>query len=191
MRLSYFERVTRVFSTDPSGASDMTSLMPPQPQPCFKYDSMDKARKRAENDRIASGGAQGTAASNVDVEMDAMDASSYEQDPRLVAFADRFLECLRLKQPLHELQAVVTEMAAYAGTLGGTLKHGDEPLDGMPLAREITVQCVLFLGSKSFSHTLNVMERHLALLKWVAPTPEAKLHLLQVVASFWQTNKQV
>jgi nuclear cap-binding protein subunit 1 len=185
VRLSYYERVSQGFATDPSGVGNMTVLMPPQPRPSFKYDSYEKAFKRAENERASANVAR------KDIEVDVMvESGAIAQDPRAIAFADRFLEGLRLKQPLKELQSVLKDVAAYGATLGMDTAESEQT-PGMALARDIAVQCILFIGSKSFSHMLNIMERQMALLKWLAPTPEAKLHVLQIVAEFWQNNKQV
>ena len=182
VRLSYYERVAKTFSTAASAGNntqsdgDMTMFMPDQPEPSFRYASNT-------SDSTNSGSAE-------------------EQDPRVIAFADRFLECLRLKQSFAELKAVLQEVAVYgkehaaqqhSTMMGDKDKDGgdDDDNEGMPLAREILVHCVLLLGSKSFSHTLNMLERHLALLQWATPTDKSKLHLLHIVAAFWCKNKQV
>jgi nuclear cap-binding protein subunit 1 len=64
-------------------------------------------------------------------------------------FADTFLECLRLKQNDAELSTVITTFRQESGD--------DEAAHR--LAREVVLECVLLLGSKSFSHSLNVFER--------------------------------
>jgi nuclear cap-binding protein subunit 1 len=56
--------------------------------------------------------------------------------------------------------------------------------------REMFVQCLLLVGSKSFSHILNVVERYLDVLRFVNATPEGRLHTVQIVASFWEHNTQ-
>lgn len=56
--------------------------------------------------------------------------------------------------------------------------------------RELFTECVLMLGSKSFSHVLNVIERYLSILQRLNSTPEAKLHTVKIVAQFWRNNTQ-
>ena len=56
--------------------------------------------------------------------------------------------------------------------------------------RELFTECVLMLGSKSFSHVLNVIERYLSILQRMNSTPEAKLHTVKIVAQFWRNNTQ-
>ncbi len=34
------------------------------------------------------------------------------------------------------------------------------PAEGMRVVRHVVVQCVLYLGRKSFSHSLNILERY-------------------------------
>ena len=57
-------------------------------------------------------------------------------------------------------------------------------------ARSITVQCLLVLGARSFSHFLNVVERYLAVLHAVSGTRDAKFEMLEIVSGFWRRNRQ-
>lgn len=57
-------------------------------------------------------------------------------------------------------------------------------------ARSITVQCLLMLGARSFSHFLNVVERYLPVLHAVSGTPDAKFEILEIVSGFWRRNRQ-
>src|SRR5258708_40159305 len=56
--------------------------------------------------------------------------------------------------------------------------------------RSITVQCLLVLGARSFSHFLNVVERYLPVLHAVSGTPDAKFEILEIVSGFWRRNRQ-
>ena len=65
------------------------------------------------------------------------------------SFAEKFMECLRLKQSEVELKiAIVAFREEYA----------DNP-EVEKICREVVLESVLLLGSKSFSHALNVLER--------------------------------
>ncbi|KAK9767555.1 Nuclear cap-binding protein subunit 1 [Basidiobolus ranarum] len=55
---------------------------------------------------------------------------------------------------------------------------------------DIVMQCVLMVGSKSFSHSLNVIERYLAILQKHAATAEDKITAIEIVASCWKHNTQ-
>jgi len=67
--------------------------------------------------------------------------------------------------------------------------------------RSIAVQSLLNIGSRSFSHLLNGIERYLALLRYLASAgvssagghgnTEAKNDILTAVASFWRHNRQM
>ena len=68
------------------------------------------------------------------------------------------------------------------------------------LIRSIGVQSLLSIGSRSFSHLLNAIERYLPLLRGLAnPGPaqgggdvtEAKTDILNAVFAFWKRNRQI
>ncbi|KAJ1733279.1 Nuclear cap-binding protein subunit 1 [Coemansia biformis] len=58
------------------------------------------------------------------------------------------------------------------------------------LAREMLVEHVLLLGSKTFSHMLNAIEKFMPALQQFGDTPEAKLQIARVVEDFWLRNPQ-
>jgi nuclear cap-binding protein subunit 1 len=57
--------------------------------------------------------------------------------------------------------------------------------------RSITMQCLLVLGSRSFSHFLNAIERYLQILHTLSNTPDAKFEMLEIVSTFWRRNRQM
>jgi nuclear cap-binding protein subunit 1 len=69
------------------------------------------------------------------------------------------------------------------------------------ILRSIAVQSLLHIGSRSFSHLLNAIERYLPLLRNVASdgvsstgasgSPEAKTGILAAAAAFWKHNRQM
>jgi nuclear cap-binding protein subunit 1 len=93
-----------------------------------------------------------------------------------VDLANRMVECIRLKTPYNDMLAFIEEI---------------KEVGGEALARDILLQTTLFLGSKSFSFLLNMLERNLKVLQVLASTPEAKLHCIRITYAFWVANKQL
>ncbi|KAJ2093248.1 Nuclear cap-binding protein subunit 1 [Coemansia sp. RSA 1813] len=58
------------------------------------------------------------------------------------------------------------------------------------LAREMLVEHVLLLGSKTFSHMLNAIEKFLPALQRFNDTSEAKLQIAKVTEDFWLRHSQ-
>ncbi|KAJ2508602.1 Nuclear cap-binding protein subunit 1 [Coemansia sp. RSA 2052] len=58
------------------------------------------------------------------------------------------------------------------------------------LAREMLVEHVLLLGSKTFSHMLNAIEKYMPALQKFGDSPEAKLEIAKVTEDFWLRNPQ-
>jgi hypothetical protein len=58
------------------------------------------------------------------------------------------------------------------------------------LIKECFLQSVLFQGSKSFSHLLNVIEKYLLLLKTNNETPVMQKQTVEVIFGFWKSNTQ-
>lgn len=52
------------------------------------------------------------------------------------------------------------------------------------------VECLMMSGSKSFSHIMNVIERHIKLIKSITRLPEQKIQFIRHIAEFWRDNKQ-
>lgn len=56
------------------------------------------------------------------------------------------------------------------------------------VARSIVVQSLLHIGSRSFSHFLNAIERYLPVLRKIAVDSNEKSEVLQSVEAFWRQN---
>lgn len=76
--------------------------------------------------------------------------------------------------------------------------EGDVNID--TLIRSITVQSLLHIGSRSFSHLLNAIERYLPLLRNIAAGGissgsgvdfNARVDIMSAVATFWKRNRQM
>ncbi|KAF8164887.1 MIF4G like-domain-containing protein [Crassisporium funariophilum] len=93
---------------------------------------------------------------------------------------------------------VIVHLDALKGTLE-TSEEGHVNVDA--LIRSIVVQSLLHIGSRSFSHFLNAIERYLPLLRNLASggassaggsgNPEAKADILTAAAGFWKYNRQM
>ncbi|KAI8992033.1 armadillo-type protein [Mycotypha africana] len=111
-------------------------------------------------------------------------------DP-LHATAKTIIESLRAKKTVDELQQLLEE---YANRMKEEVMSDrddqQQQLQLDHLKRIMFIQCLLWVGSKSFSHILNVVERYLEMLRSLNSTPDARVHTVQIVASFWKNNTQ-
>ncbi|TFK56212.1 cap binding protein 80-PB [Heliocybe sulcata] len=72
----------------------------------------------------------------------------------------------------------------------GETADGDVNVDAV--GRSVAVQSLLNIGSRSFSHFLNAIERYLPVLRSLAQGgPEAKTDILTAVSLFWKRNRQM
>ncbi|KAK2462294.1 hypothetical protein APHAL10511_005600 [Amanita phalloides] len=99
-------------------------------------------------------------------------------------------------------RAKAEDVIANLETLKNTLESSEM---GHPnvnaVVRSITMQSLLHIGSRSFSHLLNAIERYLPLLRNLSSggtsttggggTREAKADILTASASFWKHNRQM
>ncbi|KAI0318093.1 MIF4G like-domain-containing protein [Amylostereum chailletii] len=92
---------------------------------------------------------------------------------------------------------IMTLLESLKNTLTETAE-GDDNIDA--IIRSITIQSLLRIGSRSFSHFLNAIERYISLLRSIAAgtistggtgNAEAKAHILSTVAAFWKRNRQM
>ncbi|KAF8239499.1 hypothetical protein L208DRAFT_54676 [Tricholoma matsutake] len=99
-------------------------------------------------------------------------------------------------------RAKAEDVISLLDSLKTTLETPDEGLVGVDaILRSIAVQSLLHIGSRSFSHLLNAIERYLPLLRNVASdgvsstgasgNPEAKADILAAAAAFWKHNRQM
>jgi nuclear cap-binding protein subunit 1 len=99
-------------------------------------------------------------------------------------------------------RAKAEDVISLLDSLKTTLETPDEgPIGVDAILRSIAVQSLLHIGSRSFSHLLNAIERYLPLLRNVASdgvsstgasgNPEAKAGILAAAAAFWKHNRQM
>ncbi|EGO01454.1 hypothetical protein SERLA73DRAFT_166017 [Serpula lacrymans var. lacrymans S7.3] len=92
------------------------------------------------------------------------------------------------------------EVMSHLDSLRDTLEISDTHMNIDTLIRFIAVQSLLSIGSRSFSHLLNAIERYLPLLRGLANggivgagsgSSEAKQDILSAAAAFWKRNRQM
>lgn len=83
-------------------------------------------------------------------------------------------------------------MLSHIESLKNTLEASGTHLHVDSTIRSISIHCLLSIGSRSFSHLLNAIERYLPLLRGLAGSDgESKQDILSAVASFWRLNRQM
>ncbi|KAH9175199.1 MIF4G like-domain-containing protein [Lactarius sanguifluus] len=84
------------------------------------------------------------------------------------------------------------DVLVYLDTLKNTLSEtADVNDDPDTVVRSVTIQSLLHIGARSFSHFLNAVERYLTVLRALAGSPEAKIHVLELVSNFWRRSRQM
>ncbi|CAG8720387.1 3359_t:CDS:10, partial [Cetraspora pellucida] len=156
-------------------------LDPLHPKVCFIRETLEKTIRYSYYDRIRS-----TIPEEFLVLFPTAEPTTnfrYEDpDHYLNNFAASLISKLRNKSSNSEIQAHLEEVGKNFPDLPAKEKE--------QAIRDLFVQCVLMLGSKSFSHVLNVIERYLLILQSLNETPEARLHTVKIVAEFWVNNTQ-
>jgi nuclear cap-binding protein subunit 1 len=88
---------------------------------------------------------------------------------------------------------------SHLDSLKSTLEASEDAINLDTVTRSIAFQSLLHIGSRSFSHLLNAIERYLPLLRNLAgigvagagANPEAKTDILTAAAAFWKRNRQM
>lgn len=70
------------------------------------------------------------------------------------------------------------------------IENGESERRASVLVRSMVMQSLLHIGSRSFSHFLNAMERYLQLLRTIS-TAEGKSDVLDAAGDFWRKNYQM
>lgn len=83
---------------------------------------------------------------------------------------------------------ILEQLSVYQGTLQSEQSLPEEL--AASTSNDIALQCILLIGSKSFSHFLNVIERYIVLLRSLASSPNARQRMLHVVATFFAKNQE-
>ncbi|KAF8450945.1 MIF4G like-domain-containing protein [Boletus edulis BED1] len=125
---------------------------------------------------------------------------SFEYEDPSNPYYDATQSILGLIRGRSRAEEVVSHVESLRASLEST-PSAPQPYGSIDvLIRTITVQSLLSIGSRSFSHLLNAIERYLVLLRGLAnPGPaqgggdvmEAKMDILNAVFAFWKRNRQM
>jgi nuclear cap-binding protein subunit 1 len=88
------------------------------------------------------------------------------------------------------------DVISHLDNLKNSLEASEDSINVDAVLRSIAVQSLLHIGSRSFSHLLNAIERYLPLLRnlangGVGSSSDAKSDILDAAASFWKRNQQM
>lgn len=88
-----------------------------------------------------------------------------------------------------QLRAIGDYVESNGNLLEGTVLSHSLP-SAAYIPHDALLQCIMFQGSKSFSHLLNVVESYLELLQKWNENEEARIVTTHVVCSYWAKNSQ-
>ncbi|CAG8487792.1 2780_t:CDS:10, partial [Acaulospora morrowiae] len=156
-------------------------LDPLHPKVCFIRETLEKAVRYSYYDRIRT-----SIPDEFLVVFPSSEPSTnfrYEdKEHPLYNLSTNMISKLRTKSPNSEIQSVLDEVGKNFPEM--------PQLEREHSIRDLFTQCVLMLGSKSFSHVLNVIERYLPILQSLNETFEARVHTVKIVSEFWVNNTQ-
>ncbi len=102
------------------------------------------------------------------------------------AQAEALLQLIRSRPKADE---VVRRAQSFCEEVAST--HTLDLVKATSVVRTISVQVLLHVGARSFSHFLNAVERYLALLKFFSKDTDAKAEILDAASAFWNRNFQM
>jgi len=114
-------------------------------------------------------------------------------DQTLYEYAQEVYNAFRSKTPPQEINIILEKIKSYISEKqqnAASMDIDEQDLDPESTVLEIVVQSAMMVGSKSFSHILNVVERYISILNALNETNEAKDKTVRFVADFWKYNPQ-
>ncbi|RHZ60069.1 hypothetical protein Glove_359g15 [Diversispora epigaea] len=160
---------------------NVLQLDPSHPKICFIRETLEKTIRYSYYDRIRTSMPEEFLAIFPPSEPSINFRYEDSQHP-LYNLSTNLINKLRAKSPNNEIKSILEEVGKNFPEM--------PQLEQEQTIRDLFIQCVLMLGSKSFSHVLNVIERYLPILQALNETPEARLHTVKIVAEFWVNNTQ-
>ncbi|KAG2230494.1 hypothetical protein INT48_009869 [Thamnidium elegans] len=171
------------FQWDWKAWDNVLRLDPNHPQVCFIRETLEKETRLSYYERIKSI-LPTEFYTLIPAAAPGPDFEYKDINGPLHAKAKLIIESLRTKKSIEEVRDILTNFKKELAA------EGIDEHQQTQQVRQMFVQCLLLVGSKSFSHILNVVERYLDVLRFVNTTPEGRLHTVQIVASFWKNNTQ-
>lgn len=154
------------------------------PQSCFIREVLEKEIRLSYYERIKSMLPENFQ-TIIPVTAPAPDFKFSDTSDPLNVKSKEIIDSLRTKKSVEEIRDLLAKYKDELASQG--VNEGEQ----QSLVRELFIQCLLLVGSKSFSHVLNVVERYLEVLRFLNSAPEGRLHTVQILASFWKNNTQV
>jgi len=114
-------------------------------------------------------------------------------DETLYEYAQEVYNAFRSKTPPQDINEILEKISNYVAEKkqnAASMDIDEQDLNPEFVVLEIVVQSAMMVGSKSFSHILNVVERYISILTSLNETNEAKDKTVRVVADFWKYNPQ-
>ncbi|KAJ8664019.1 hypothetical protein O0I10_000297 [Lichtheimia ornata] len=168
------------FQWDWASWDSVLSLEPSHPQVCFIRETIGKLIHLSYYERIKSiipENLHGLVPPTAPAPSFAYQSAEHPQHEA----AREVISTLRAKKSTDDVQALLDRIKE---------QHSTDAQEQERFMQELFTQCMLFVGSKSFSHVLNVVERYLEVLRYVNSSPEARLRTVQIAAAFWKDNTQ-
>ncbi|OUM65327.1 hypothetical protein PIROE2DRAFT_7708, partial [Piromyces sp. E2] len=115
---------------------------------------------------------------------------SHHLNQTLYEYAQEVYNAFRSKTPPQEINVILEKINNYVSEKkenAASMDVDEQDLNPESVVLEIVVQSAMMVGSKSFSHILNVVE---SILTSLNVTNEAKDKTVRFVADFWKYNPQ-
>ena len=114
------------------------------------------------------------------------------------ARATQLLNSLKAKASVQVIQADLASFEQSIVAPASDVPDMDEDEQGLvssagvaeQVVRDMAVQALLYAGSRSFSHLLNIIERYHDLLRSLSQAPQARLEMLASTVRFWARSPQ-
>ena len=93
---------------------------------------------------------------------------------------------------LADFETFKSSIVDSASTIPTDASEGtvQDTLQADVVVRDLTIQCVLQVGSRSFSHFLNIVERYHSLLRQLSKSARMRAAILSGAVKFWRRSQQ-
>ncbi|KAF9510764.1 hypothetical protein BS47DRAFT_1331566 [Hydnum rufescens UP504] len=160
------------------------------PKRCFIRRVIELETRLAYHDRIVKTLPEAFLASEAKCIHETPPGPDFDYDDPQHHFHEPAQSLLNLIRGRSQIDEVIQLAETLRSTIGDTVTLAPETSPDS-VVRSITMQILLHVGSRSFSHFLNAIERYLPLLRSLGSTPDDKIDFLNAAGKFWQRNGQM
>ncbi|EPQ59678.1 hypothetical protein GLOTRDRAFT_71322 [Gloeophyllum trabeum ATCC 11539] len=165
------------------------SLTHQHPKRAFMRRAVEFEIRLAYFERIAKTLPEGLQAEGAHVLPEHAPGPDFEYDEPSNPYHNAAQSVLNLLKGRAKADDVLAHLETLKTTIGETAE-GDVNVDSV--IRSVAVQSLLNIGSRSFSHFLNAIERYLAVLRSLSTGGiDARTDILTAVSLFWKRNRQM